>query len=384
LTASKLYFAGIRAGGYDYDYSLPAKLEEILFRLNLAQYIEPKEQVAIKTHFGSYGAFRVVRPVFLRKVVEAVKQAGGRPFVTDTYRIPGPEYLEVANANGINHLSVGAPVIMADGLFGKDQIKVQSGSILGEIGIASAIYYAPAMIVVTHCKGHKASGYAGAIKNLGMGAVASRDHESKPQRGRMHSLDDVKLSWNQENCDQCEQCIDVCPNENLHFDDIKLIIDWDKCERCGRCARVCPNEALVLPQDDDKFQRSLAESARAALSTFKAGKVIYLNFITDVQPECDCMPMSDLPLVPDIGILAGDDLVAVEQATLDLINRSEIIKASKAGEVSRRPQEDLFWSVNGKNPAIQIRAAEELGLGSRDYELISVAKKAAAAEKAGS
>ena len=136
---SKIYFADARASGYDFKYSFIAKFEQILDMIDFKEFISEKDYVAIKTHFGSYGGHRIVRPIFLKKVVDKVKEVGGRPFVTDTVRIPGLEYLEVANMEGINHLSVGAPVILADGIFGRDSIMVKSGPILNEIGVASAI-----------------------------------------------------------------------------------------------------------------------------------------------------------------------------------------------------------------------------------------------------
>ena len=187
--SSIVYFARARATHWDYAYSLVGKLEEILARLDLAQHIAKGDYVAIKTHFGSHGAHRIVRPVFLRKVVEAVKAVGGKPFVTDTTRIRGWDYLEVANQNGINPLSVGAPVVLADGLFGYDSVPVKAGPILGEIAVASAIYDAQAMIVVSHCKGHVGAGYGGAIKNVAMGCVAGRHRSGdwEQARGRLHA-----------------------------------------------------------------------------------------------------------------------------------------------------------------------------------------------------
>ena len=130
---TKIYFADARVKGYDFKYSFVAKFEQILDMIDFKGFIEDKDYVAIKTHFGSYGAHRIVRPIFLKKVVDKVKQVGGKPFVTDTVRIPGLEYLDVANMEGINHLSVGAPVILADGIFGRDHIKVKSGPILKEL-----------------------------------------------------------------------------------------------------------------------------------------------------------------------------------------------------------------------------------------------------------
>ena len=373
MAKSRVYFASARAKFFDYDYGFLGKFEEILHRVNLKNYLEKGDYIPIKMHLGSHGAYRVIRPAFIRRLVDAVRQVGGEPFVTDTVRIPGLEYLRVASANGINELSTGAPVIMADGVFGRDSVMRPTGPILGEIGVASALHDAPAMIVLSHCKGHIASGYGGAIKNLGMGGIAFKDRNGTAQRGRMHFLQNAELSWTPEKCSHCLQCVGACPHESIAFEQNEiLVIDRQKCARCGRCARVCPEGALVLPQNEELFQKALAEAAAAVLNTFRPGKVLYINFVTDVQPECDCMPMADAPLVPDIGVLVSDDIVAIETATLDLIGQAQLIQDSKAGDKALMSAENLFLKINGKDPYRQVRAIAEFGLGSFDYEIIEV------------
>ncbi|MCF8010198.1 MAG: DUF362 domain-containing protein [Clostridiales bacterium] len=366
-----VYFANARCHAYDYDYGLLGKFEEMLNRVNLEKYISAKEYVPVKMHLGSRGAYRTVRPVFVRKIVEAVNKINGQPFITESVRLPGLKYLQVANANGLNEQSLGAPIVIADGIFGLDSVKVESGPILNEIGVCSAIYDAPAMIVVSHCKGHIASGYGGAIKNLGMGGIAFKDRSSGiSQRGRMHFLENEELTWNEEKCNMCYQCVNVCPHESLAFDENnQLQIDQEKCIRCGRCARVCPEGALVLPQNEDLFQKVLAEATCAVLKTFDKKRVLYINFITEVIPECDCMPMTDTPLVPDIGIMISDDIVAIEKATLDMINKSQLIQDSKVGDNGITTNENIFKQVTGKDPYKHVKAAAEYGLGSLDYEI---------------
>src|SRR3972149_348596 len=210
---SKVYFASARARKWKYDDSMPGKLERLLKEINLSKFFEPKVWIAVKTHFGSEGAHRIVRPVFLRKVVDALKTIGAKPFVTDTVRIKGLDYIEVANQNGINHLSVGAPIVLADGLYGNDSILVKAGEILGEIAVASVIHDVPAMAVLSHVKGHIQAGYAGAIKNLAMGGVSASHREGgwKKGRGHMHCHAEVPLTWNAELCTFCCQCENVCP-----------------------------------------------------------------------------------------------------------------------------------------------------------------------------
>ena len=151
---SKVYYATARAKKWKYDDSMPGKLETLLKKFGVSNYFKQGEWIAVKTHLGSEGAHRIVRPIFLRKVVDALSGIGAKPFVTDTVRIKGLDYLEVANQNGINHLSVGAPVVLADGLYGHDNLMVKAGEILGEVAVASVIHDVPAMVVCSHVKGH--------------------------------------------------------------------------------------------------------------------------------------------------------------------------------------------------------------------------------------
>jgi len=371
---SRVYFTTARSTRWDYRESFVGRFERLLDESGLMKRFKKNEPVAVKTHFGSDGAHRIVRPVFLRKAVEAVRARKAKPFVTDTVRMAGLDYLEVANQNGINHLSVGAPVIIADGIFGKDNIIVGAGEVLGDVAVASAIHDAPAMIVMTHVKGHIQAGYAGAIKNLAMGGVSMVHREGgwKKGRGKMHCHGEVPLTWEMEACTYCLQCKNVCPRESIRFSKKKFGYDRDKCWYCGRCARVCPEGALTLPVEDETFQRSLAEAASAVLSTFKPGKVIYANFMTDVQPECDCMPSCDTPMLQDQGVMLSDDPVAVEQACIDMLKEAEPLPQSVASDRELKPGSDVMAEVNPRKFMLQLEEAERLKLGERKYELVTV------------
>jgi hypothetical protein len=371
---AKVYFASARALKWKYNDSMPGKLERLLRELGLSNYFEPDEWVAVKTHFGSEGAHRIVRPIFLRKVVDALKSINAKPFVTDTVRIKGLDYLEVANQNGINHLSVGAPVVLADGLYGNDSIIIKAGEIISEIAVASVIYDVPAMIVCSHVKGHIQAGYAGAIKNIAMGGVSSKHRECgwKCGRGAMHTVGEGKLIWDHEKCEVCHQCEEICPLETIKIENELFSYKEEDCWRCGRCTRVCPSGALSLPGDDKRFMRSLAESAKAVLSTFKKGKVIYVNFLTEIQPECDCMPTADVPVIQDQGILISDDIVAIEQASVDMLLKAPPLPQAATEEKAIAKGEDILFRLSEKPYWIQIEEAERLGLGSRKYEIIEV------------
>jgi len=370
---SRVLFASARARKWRYDDSMPGKLEKLLKEVGMMNYFSPDEWVAIKTHFGSEGAHRVVRPVFLRKVVEALKRVRAKPFVTDTVRIRGLDYLEVANQNGINHLSVGAPVILGDGLYGNDNIMVKAGEILGEIAVASVIHDVPAMVVCSHVKGHINAGYAGAIKNLAMGGISGyhRSGGWKCGRGSMHTIGTGEIIWRNESCDQCSQCVDICPLDAISFRDDELVWDGDVCWRCGRCERVCQTESLSLPGDDIRFMKSLAEAAKAVLSTFESRKVLYVNFLTEIQPECDCMPAADVPVIQDIGIMVSDDLVSVEQAAIDLLKSEHGLRGSLVDDRNLEG-DDVLLRLHHKPYEIQVEDAERLGLGSRAYDLVEI------------
>jgi uncharacterized Fe-S center protein len=373
---SKVYLAPARATRWDYSASQTAGLERLIEKLDFGSSIAEGEYVAIKTHFGSEGAHRIVRPRFLRILADGVKAVGGKPFVCDTVRIQGWEYLEIANQNGINPQSVGCPVLLADGLFGCDSIKVKAGPVLGSVQIATAIHDAPAMIVVSHCKGHIQAGYGGAIKNLAMGGVAGRHRSGdwKQARGHLHAAqDDANVIRDPELCTMCLQCMHICPTEAISEKGDGLIVADKKCWRCGRCERVCPEGAIRLEKrGDEEFQMGLAEAAQAALSTFEPEKVLYVNFALEVQSECDCMPAADTPVVQDQGILAARDVVAVEQATLDLINNAAPLPESLAEDRNIKAGQRILAEALGEDGQLHIDAAAELGMGSREYELINV------------
>lgn len=372
---SKVFFSSARPVKWRYDDSMPGKLERLLKEAGLSNYFSPKEWVAVKTHFGSQGAHRIVRPVFLRKVVDGLKDTGARPCVIDTVRLKGLDYLDVANQNGINHLSVGAPVVIADGLYGNDNMMVKAGDILGEIAVASLIYDIPAMVVCSHVKGHINAGYAGAIKNIAMGGVsASHRHCGwKCGRGAMHTIGEGDLVWDSEKCELCYQCAEVCPLNAIIFEEgDELVWDGNTCWRCGRCVRVCQSEAIHLPGDDERFLRSLSEAAKAVLSTFEPKKVLYINFLTEIQPECDCMPMADVPVIQDKGILVSDDIVSIEQASIDMLRKSEPLPDSAVVRENLGPDGDILLSLNKRDYTIQVDEAERLGLGTREYEIIQV------------
>ncbi|MCJ7507364.1 MAG: DUF362 domain-containing protein [candidate division Zixibacteria bacterium] len=370
---SKVYFINARVEKFDYKYSLLGRLEKVLKDIDLSKYFSGEELVPIKMHLGNKGAHSTIRPNFVKLVIDKMKEVGAKPFVTDSARVKPYEYLEVANEMGYNSLTLGVPIIIADGIFGFDSIKVKAGEMLKEINVPTAIYDASAMMVLTHVKGHIDSSLGGAIKNLAMGCVSALPrscHWKEGGRGKMHFLMWDIMEWDKKLCTFCGICVNNCPMDAITIKAKVFEVDDKKCVRCGRCVKVCPERALKIPFSAENFQKGMAESVKAVLSTFKPGKVLYINFILDVQPECDCMLVTDTPVIQDQGILVSDDIVAIDQATMDIIQKAAPLPQSKAEGIELGKFEDILSAIHQKDAKIQIKAAEKLGLGSRKYKLI--------------
>jgi uncharacterized protein len=365
---SQLHFISARSQGSfaSYEVSLPAKLEKMLEKYEFSRFIEKGEYVAIKTHFGSMGGHRITRPIFLKKVVEAVKKAGGQPFVCDTVRLPGIEYLEAASQNGLNAATLGCPVVLADGLFGQSAVKVPAG-VMGEIGIASEIYDAKTMIVVSHCKGHIGAGFGGAIKNLAMGCVSSGIRCEGKNRARIHAAESSNVSWVAEKCKLCGECVKACDHGALEMYGGQIVVNYAECQKCGRCTRICPEHALLLEASEQHFHRGMGDATKSVLDTFKAGKVHYLNFIMEVMPHCDCHQHSDVPIINDQGIFLGDDPLAIDLASLELIESRQLCPDSAAD--GHEPGEGLFQRITGRNARFYLDRCQKHGIGNTRYEI---------------
>jgi uncharacterized Fe-S center protein len=190
----------------------------------------------------------------------------------------------------------------------------------------------------------------------------------------MHAIGEGKLMWDSEKCELCFQCEDVCPLDCIGFKDGKEFqFEDERCWRCGRCTRVCPEGSIVMEgASEENFMRSLVEAAKAVLGTFKPGKVLYVNFLTEIQPECDCMPGADVPIIQDQGILVSQDLAAVEQASADMLGKAPPLPQSVASDHGIEAGANVLLELNRRDFDIQLREAEAQGLGSRKYELVEI------------
>ena len=367
---SKVYFSDMRANAK--HESLPQKVNKLFKVAGFSDLVGEDELIAIKLHFGEKGGTAFIHPVFVRQVVDRVKEAGGKPFLTDTNtlyvgaRANSVDHLQTAIENGFSYATVNAPIIIADGLFGKNFVEVPlDGAHFGAVKIGSEVANADGMIVLSHTKGHIITGFGGAIKNLGMGCG------NRGGKQMMHSS--LKPKVGQEGCKICRTCLKWCPADAILMTEKSAEIEHDKCIGCGECTVVCPTRAIKIQWKSEAVdvQERMAEYAWGAVKD-KQGKVGCFNFVMNVTPDCDCNAWSDAYIVNDVGILASTDPVAIDQAAIDLINGQTGLKNTRL-ESNFEPGEDKFKGVypNADHEA-QLRHAESLGMGSREYELVRI------------
>ncbi|MBE0475609.1 MAG: DUF362 domain-containing protein [Coriobacteriia bacterium] len=351
--------------------SLITRSGELLVRAGLPDAVAEGDLVAVKTHFGELGNTGFVQPMYLREVVERVKAAGGRPFLTDSntlyrgQRFNAVDHIGCAVRNGFSYATVGAPVVIADGLDGRDAVDVPlAGSKhFDSVRIGAAAAHADAMVAVTHFKGHEATGFGGALKNVGMGLG------SRSAKQRMHA--DFSPEPDPEKCTACSRCVRWCPVDAVAIGpDRVATVDRALCYGCGECVAACPEGAIAIEWKTEpaSIQEKIVEHAAGALAG-KEGKTVHLSFVTNVSPDCDCWHFSDAPVVADLGVLASVDPVAVDQAALDLVNGAAGLPGSRGEGLAAG--EDKFHRLTGIDGTRALAYAEELGLGTRAYRLVT-------------
>lgn len=365
---SEVYFAGLRADGP--SQNVPSKVRRLFERARLGSTFAEGDLVAIKTHFGEPGSTSFLRPQFVGAVVDMVRQGGGRPFLTDSNtlylggRSNAVDHLNAAVRHGYTYPVIDAPAIIADGLLGRDEVEVDVNlKHCRTVRFGTAAHQASSIMVVSHFKGHLMTGFGGALKNLGMG------FGSRAGKLEMHKL--AHPTVDQKACTGCGSCAESCPQSAIGVDE-KASIHNEDCIGCGECWVACPSDAIG-PQDPRSLidiQERIVEYCYGILKD-KKDKVGYVTFVVDVTPHCDCPGWSDLPVVPDIGILASLDPVAIDQAAADLVNNARGLEGTGLKH-HHAPGEDKIGAMADVDWTAQLRYAEELGLGSRKYELIEL------------
>lgn len=365
--SSRVYFADMRAR---HGANLVDKIKKLYVKAGFPELIQPKDLVALKLHFGEKGNTTYVRPQLIRPLVDKVKEGKGRPFLTDANtlyvgsRANAVDHLQTAVENGFPYSVVNAPLVIADGLNGKDYQEVQVNlKHFREVKIAGAVFHADALIAVSHFKGHEATGFGGVFKNIGMGCGA------RSGKQQMHS--DIKPRVSPEKCKACGRCSKWCPADAIRIDK-QALVENGRCIGCGECTVTCPYGAIKInwQSQPDIIQEKIVEYTYGVLKD-KPGKAGFITFVMNVTPDCDCCGFSDAPLIPDVGVLASCDPVALEQACIDLVNDQPGLPHTRLGKNTAQKDKfrtvypDIDWNV-------QLAYAEEIGLGSRRYELLTV------------
>lgn len=328
---------------------------------------------AIKLHFGEYGNLAFLRPNYAKVVADYVKELGGKPFLTDCNtlyvgsRKNALDHMDTAYLNGFSPLQTGCHVIIADGLKGSDEQLVPINlEYVKEAKIGQAIMDADVVISLTHFKGHEEAGFGGAIKNLGMG--------SGSRAGKMEQHCDGKPYVTEELCVGCGSCFRICAHGAPIIENGKAHIDENKCVGCGRCLAVCPKNA-VKPMYQDSFKLLNYKMAEYAYAVCKDRLCFHVSLICDVSPNCDCRAENDIPIIPDVGMLASFDPVALDQACADLCNKMPVIEGSNLDDNMKKFGHDdhnhELFHMNHPDTEWEscLDHAQKIGLGSREYEL---------------
>lgn len=369
--AVPVYFSDLKT---TFSRNLFDKLGMLLEKLNLKSKIRKGELVALKLHFGEKGNSSFIRPIFVRKIVEVVKQCQGKPFLTDTStlylgsRMDAVSHIQTAIEHGFDYAVVGAPIVIADGIRGIGAVEVEINKpIYRSVNIGAEIVHSDVIIGISHFKGHGLVGFGGTLKNLGMGCAN--------RQGKLNMHSNVAPRVKPRACTSCGSCARWCAFGAISYQDSekKAYISPDKCSGCGQCLTVCPEKAIKFSWDakTQEVQKKVVEHTCGVLKG-KEKKSAFLNFIIQVTPDCDCFSHSSTPIVRDIGILASTDPVAIDQASVDLVNREEGNRDSILSG-SHEPGEDKFRGLYPDSEwEVQLNYGEELGLGSRKYEIIKV------------
>ncbi len=374
MEKAKVYFTNFRTVAF--GDGLPTKLKKLIKKAGIEQIDMDGKFVAIKMHFGELGNISYLRPNYAKAVADVVKELGGKPFLTDCNTMyPGSrknalEHLECAWENGFTPLSVGCPILIGDGLKGTDDIDVpvNGGEYVKNAKIGRAVMDADVFISLTHFKGHEMTGFGGAIKNIGMGCGSRAGKTEQHCSGKPHIEEPM--------CRGCRKCQKECANGGLIFDEAsrKMHVDQEHCVGCGRCLGACNFDAIVFDSDDavELLNYRMAEYAKAV----EDGRpCFHISLVVDVSPNCDCHGENDAPILPNLGMFASFDPLALDQACADACLAADPMPGSQLSDHLADPHfhnhHDHFKNSTPESEWKScLEHAEKIGLGSRDYELI--------------
>ncbi len=371
MTKSVVYFGSPKQAQLKAEETLPAKLDLILERLNLRTRVKD-ETVAIKMHTGNNIGYSTVHPVFVAKIVKAVKDGGGKPFIVDV-----PWDISGAEERGYTPEVLGCPVYPAAGpderYFYAHEYPFKN---INEWLVAGLVEDASFLINLAHVKGHPSCGFGAAFKNLALGCMAG------PTRAAMHDTMQYDPYWFPEKCpdDKVRQKIkEACPSDALVDDKDNpggLHLHPEQCNACGRCLKIAPKGSLIIDSVNfHAFQEACAISTKLCLDTFSPKKVVHISLATHMTPVCDCFGFTSMAILPDAGIFGSDDIVAIDRAVLDATAEMRLLEENipTAWEVHTRSGHPFQW-LHGplKDPYLVTNYGQALGLGSSEYKLVDV------------
>lgn len=367
MDKSNVYFTNLRA---THGSNLLQKLERLIKTAGIGNIDFQNKYAAIKIHFGEPGNLAFLRPNYAKVVADVVKELGGKPFLTDcnTLYVGGRknalDHMDAAYQNGFSPFSTGCHVIIGDGLKGTDETIVPiDGEYIKEAKIGTAIMDADIFISLNHFKGHEATGFGGCFKNIGMGCGS--------RAGKMEMHSSGKPHVDTEACVGCGSCQKDCAHDAITITDKKASINHDKCVGCGRCIGRCPVDAVVEAGDEvnDILNCKIAEYS---LAVIKDKPSFHISLVIDVSPYCDCHSENDLPIVPDVGMFASFDPVALDQACVDAVNAQPGVPGSVLDEREHIHHDHFTDTHPDTNWESCLEHAVKLGMGSREYQLITV------------
>lgn len=373
MEKSKVYFSDFRVGP---GSNLLVKLQKVCKAAGIEDIDMEGKFVAIKLHFGELGNLAFIRPNYVKAVADLVKEQGGLPFLTDCNTLyPGSrknalEHLDCANLNGFNTTTTGCQIIIGDGLRGTDDIGVPvvNGEYVEEALIGRAVMDADVFISLTHFKGHEMTGFGGSIKNIGMGCGS--------RAGKMDQHSSGKPLISEDSCRGCTRCSKECGSAAISFKNKKAYIDQELCKGCGRCIGACSFDAIFVPQWDagEVLGRKIAEYTQAVCH---GRPCFHISLAMDISPNCDCHGENDAPILPNIGMFASYDPVALDQACADACQRQVPMQNSQLSDnLAKEDWHCHHDHFKDSNPNVRwketLEHAEKIGLGIRDYELIEV------------
>lgn len=327
--------------------------------------------VAIKLHFGELGNLSYLRAGYVRAIVDLVRDLGGKPFLTDCNtlyvgsRKNALDHLETAYRNGFTPYSAGCHILIGDGLKGTDEVSVpvRGGEYVHEAKIGRAVMDADIIISLTHFKGHEGTGFGGALKNLGMGCGSTAG------KREMHST--CRPVVDGEKCVLCGACAENCAHGAPIPGDGVMTIDLTKCAGCGRCIHVCPVGAIQSGRADsaDLLCCKIAEYAKAVVD---GRPHFHIALVRDVSPQCDCHNRNDIPIVPDVGMFASFDPVALDLACAEAVLRQPVNPGSMLDRADKTCGDYFTADFPDTNWRAQIAHGKEIGLGEDQYNLVTV------------